>query len=68
MLAVRNDHNNKAKIEDALEDDNQEILWIKISLTQKDNIFIGVYYGKQEAAPIEEIEKGYSQLKHKYKN
>ena len=62
-MAVREDLKNKTQILDDLEDDNQEILWVKIALTQKDNIFIGIYYGKQETAPIDDIEKYYSQLK-----
>ena len=44
-----------------LEDNNQEILWIQIK-NKNNKTFLGVFYGLQEKASREEINRQYSQI------
>ena len=61
-ITARNDINNKVTKVTNLEDDEQEVVWVELKKNMKDKIYIGTYYGKQEKAPREEIEREFSQL------
>ena len=62
-ITVRNDLKCNTQIVDDLEDNNQEIIWIQISINKKKKIYAGVYYGKQENAPKDEVAREMSQLR-----
>ena len=53
-----NNHTNRVT---EIEDQNQEIIWIEIK-NGKQKTYIGTYYGLQEHAPIEEVEREMSQI------
>lgn len=62
---------NTEKVDDLEDNNNQEILWIQVGTNKKKKVYIGVYYGKQESAPAEEIEREMSQIRshlHKLTN
>jgi len=62
-IAVRQDLSSKiSKVEDLGEED-QEIVWIELRITNNQRIYVGTYYGKQENAPIKEIEREYSKIR-----
>ena len=62
-IAVKTElHKYSSKLDD-LEDNNQEVLWVELKIPKNDIIHLGVYYGKQENEPKEEIEREYSQLR-----
>ena len=52
---------NKTKNTHFLEEDDTEILWAEIETKGKPT-FIGVLYGKQENAPIEEVERQFQTI------
>ena len=57
-ITVRNDlKQNSQLIGDLENNNNQEIIWIQINLKRRNRIYAGVYYGKQENAPADEIER-----------
>ena len=47
-IAVRDDIANKCQPVDDIEDVDQEVKWIQISTQKNKQLFVGVYYGKQE--------------------
>ena len=60
-IAVRQDiEKNVTQVQD-LEDQEQEIVWAQINQGTR-KTFIGVYYGPQETANNEDVEKEYSQI------
>ena len=52
---------NKTKSIQYLDDDDTEILWVEVE-SQGKPTFIGVIYGKQENAPIEEVERQFQTI------
>ena len=54
-----NNHTNRVT---EIEDQNQEILWIELKQA-KQTTYIGTYYGLQEHAPSEEVEREMSQIR-----
>ena len=54
-ITVRDDISNKTKVIDDLEDQDQEIISIKVQRLNK-KIHIGTYYGKQEKEPVKTVE------------
>ena len=62
-ITVRNDLKHNTQIVDDLKDNNQEIIWIQISISKKKKIYAGVYHGKQENAPKDEVAREMSQLR-----
>ena len=60
-ILVRNDLVTKTNTIKNLEDQDQEILWLRMNIT-KHPLIIGIFYGPQENAPQEEIERQYSQI------
>ena len=58
-IAIRTDMEKHVTRVDSLEDQDQEILWIEVMAGQN-RTYIGTYYGPQENATIEYIEKEYS--------
>ena len=60
-ITVRKDIEQHTQLVDDLEDSDQEIIWIQLNL-KKRKVFTGVYYGKQETAPLDEVEREYSQI------
>ena len=63
-ITVRNDINQNTQLVDDLENNNnQEIIWIQINLNRRNKIYAGVYYGKQENTPADEVEREMSQLR-----
>ena len=62
-IAVREDLINKCQPVEDIEDQNQEVKWIQLSTHHNNKVYIGVYYGKQEKEPIENVEREFSQIK-----
>ena len=62
-ITVRDDLSHKTQPIDDLEDDNQEVKWIKININNSKKIQIGVYYGKQERDSREDVEREFLQLR-----
>ena len=63
-ITVRNDIKQNSQLVDDLENNNnQEIIWIQINLNRRNKIYAGVYYGKQENTPADEVEREMSQLR-----
>ena len=60
-ILVRNDIKHRCQQINDLEDQNQDICWVQIQ-TNNSAIYVGVYYGKQEHAPLEEIKAEFAQL------
>lgn len=56
-IAVREDIAKCTQPVDDLEDHDQEVLWVQVNLNNRRKLFVGVYYGKQENEPRENIEK-----------
>ena len=52
---------NKTKNIQSLEEDDTEILWVEVETHGKPT-FVGVVYGKQENAPIEEVERQFQTI------
>ncbi len=44
------------------DEETEEIIWIEKSITNVKKLYIGTYYGKQEKAPVEEVETEFSNL------
>ena len=61
-IAARSDINAKITKIDNLEDDDQDVVWVELKKSQKESLFIGTYYGKQEKHSREEVQKEYEQL------
>ena len=61
-ITARNDICSKISIVQNLEDDDQDVVWVELRKNQKEKVFIGTYYGKQESANRDEVEKEYDQL------
>ena len=63
-ITVRNDIKQNSQQVDNLENNNnQEIIWIQINLNRRNKIYTGVYYGKQENTPVDEVKRDMSQLR-----
>ena len=60
-LLVRDDIKHLTKEETDLEDQDQEIKWLKLMSGRK-TTFIGIYYGPQEKVSNEEADRQYSQI------
>ena len=60
-LMVKNKLANITKTPEFLEDDDTEILWCELE-TKPVPTYIGVVYGKQESAPIEEVERQFQTI------
>ena len=60
-LLIRDDIKNVASIVTDIEEHEQEICWVELKLKNR-NLYVGVYYGKQEHSSREEIENQFSQL------
>ena len=61
-ITIREDLSNNAQPIDNIEDNDQEIVWIRINGAHNSKISIGVYYGKQETEQIDIVEREFSQL------
>ena len=61
-IAVREDLTNNTQPIDDIEDNDQEIAWIRINGAYNNKISVGVYYGKQESDPADEVEREFSQI------
>ena len=62
-IAVRDDLKLNTNEITMNEDPEQEIVWTEIKTKEKENIYVGVYYGKQEGkTPVETIENEFSQI------
>ena len=61
-IAARLDISNKITKVENIEDDDQDVVWVELKKNQKESIFIGTYYGKEEKQPKEEIQKEFEQL------
>ena len=60
-LLIRDDiHHLTEKVED-LEDEDQEVVWVKIK-NPRNSVYVGVFYGPQEKCSNEEAERQYAQL------
>ena len=63
-ITVRNNLKQNSQLVDDLENNNnQEIIWIQINVNRRNKIYTGVFYGKQENAPVDEVEREMSQIK-----
>ena len=60
-MLIREDIYHQIETVDDLEDQDQEILWIKLNTT-KSKVFIGIFYGPQEKCSNEEAERQYAQI------
>ena len=60
-IMVRNTLTNITKIPQFLEEDETDILWAELE-TKPRPTFIGVAYGKQENAPIDEVERQFQTI------
>ena len=60
-VLTRDDITNKVKVVHSLEQEDMEILWVEIE-TSHSPTFIGIYYGPQENAPAEEVERQFETL------
>ena len=60
-ILIRDDLKHTCQQVTDLEDQDQDICWIKMQ-TNNSAIHIGIYYGKQEQAPEEQIKKEFSKL------
>ena len=45
-----------------MEDNDQEITWIKLKNGRNKDVFIGIFYGPQEKCSNEEAERQYAQI------
>lgn len=61
-VAILTQNNLKATQVTDLEEQNQEVIWVEIKHGNQ-KTYIGCYYGPQESAPREEVEREISQLK-----
>ena len=61
-ITVRCDIENNTTETQCREDDDQEVAWIRIEVSHRRYLHIGVYYGQQENAHIEEVERQYQML------
>ena len=61
-IAARNDVNSKIIKVDNLDEDEQDVVWVELKKSLKENLYIGVYYGKQESASREDVENEFDQL------
>ncbi len=48
---------------DDLGEEDQEVIWVNLKKNNREWIFIGTYYGKQENAPLDEIEMEYANFR-----
>ena len=63
-ITVRNDiKQNTQLVDDLGNNNNQEIIWIQINLNRRNKIYAGIYYGKEENTPGDEVEREMSQLR-----
>ena len=60
-LLIREDIQHIVEQVTDLEDDEQEIAWIRLKQTGN-NVYVGIYYGPQEKCSNEEAERQYAQL------
>ncbi len=60
-IAIRKDLAKKAQQVENLETQDQEIIWLQLPWGNK-KLFIGTYYGPQESAQLDAVEREYSQL------
>ena len=61
-ITARNDINPKITKVENIEDEDQDVVWVELKKSTKESIFIGTYYGKQETASRDEIEREFDQL------
>ena len=63
-ITVRNDIKQSTHLVNDLENNNnQENIWIQINLNRRNKIYAGVYNGKQESTPANEVEREMLQLR-----
>ena len=63
-ILVRNDIKHRCQQINDLEDQNQDICWVQIQ-TNNSAIYVGVYYGKQEHAPLKKSKQNLHNLPHR---
>lgn len=62
-IAIKNEIYKYTKLVTEIEDTNQEVIWIELSVPKNETYFIGVYYGKQEDEMRDAIYQEFAQLK-----
>ncbi len=61
-ITVRNDLAKNVNRISEFDNDDIEIVWIEVTISNVNKLYIGTYYGKQEKAPTEEVENEMSEL------
>ncbi len=61
-IAVRQDLVGRTSRVESLDEEDQEIVWIEIRKNNKEKLYIGTYYGKQENATVEDVEREFVQI------
>ena len=61
-ITARNDIYSKISEIVDLEDDDMDVVWVELRKSQKEKVYIGTYYGKQENEKREVVEKEYELL------
>ena len=61
-ITARNDLYSKISEVTDIENGDLDVVWVELQKNQKEKIYIGTYYGKQETEKREEIENEYEML------
>ena len=61
-ITARNDIYQRISMVVDIEDEDMDVVWVEVRKNQKEKLYIGTYYGKQENEKREEIEREYEQL------